>query len=280
MPVVTAYRHGVTAGIPPTPSNHHRAKRAACAGWTPRSTRGNLAFLRSVRVESLDGMGYAITLTLRDCPPTSDDWKRLREAFFSRLRQAGLIRLHWVTEWQRRGVPHLHAAVWVSDHLNVSDLLQHWLDVAGRYGATRRGQHFAPISDSLGWFQYVAKHAARGAAHYQRSPENVPEQWQQRTGRVWGKVGSWDLTEPVRLSLDLVGYHRLRRIVRSWRKADARASGSPRRIVQARRMLACAERKRSAVRGLSEWLPVQQLERVMGLLIAEGADVEVTGHGD
>lgn len=273
MPIITAYRHGVTAGIRNF-SDHERARRGDCAGWTPRSTKGNLKFLRSVRMESLTGHGYAITLTVRDCPPTPGDWARLRRSFVKRLERVGMIRMHWVTEWQRRGVPHLHAAVWTPEPLNTAELYWHWLCVAGCYGAENRGQHLAPISDSLGWFQYVAKHAARGAGHYQRSPQNVPREWGSKTGRIWGKLGSWDLVEPTRHDLDHAGFYRLRRIVRAWRIADARASGSPRRIASARRMLACPDHTRSRVRGLSEWLRLEDLERVLGLLVQQGCALE------
>lgn len=54
-------------------------------------------------------------LTLRHCPPTSDDWTRLVKVLQQRLRRAGLLRWHWVVEWQRRGVPHLHLAVYAQE---------------------------------------------------------------------------------------------------------------------------------------------------------------------
>ena len=77
-------------------------------GWSKTASRNNTKFLRSVYVPDLSGAAVAFTLTIRDCPPTSDDWKILRETFIKRLRRAGMVRLHWLTEWQKRGVPHLH----------------------------------------------------------------------------------------------------------------------------------------------------------------------------
>jgi len=47
--------------------------------------------------------------------PLSDLFS-LRESLAQRLqrefRRAGLSRWHWVVEWQRRGTPHLHLAVY------------------------------------------------------------------------------------------------------------------------------------------------------------------------
>ncbi|WP_216072449.1 hypothetical protein, partial [Acinetobacter baylyi] len=78
-------------------NNHVRAKRGEVNGWSPSASRNNTKFLRSVHVPGLTGAAVAFTLTVRDCPPTSDDWKILRETFIKRLRRAGMVRLHWLT---------------------------------------------------------------------------------------------------------------------------------------------------------------------------------------
>ncbi|WP_425527867.1 rolling circle replication-associated protein, partial [Xylella fastidiosa] len=67
-----------------------------------------------VREDKLTGVGLALTLTVRDCPATAQEWQRMRRAWEKRMKRAGMIRVHWVTEWQRRGVPHLHCAIWFS----------------------------------------------------------------------------------------------------------------------------------------------------------------------
>ena len=69
------------------------------------ATRRNTEFLMSVKTDQLTGAGVALTLTVRDCPPTADDWHRLRRAWEKRMVRAGMLRLHWVTEWQRREFP-------------------------------------------------------------------------------------------------------------------------------------------------------------------------------
>ena len=182
MRTMRVYRHGFTVGTPPGVTTHKRALRDTVEGWSTGATRRNVAFLRSIdetRLEAPDTVGLAFPLTVRDCPPTAKDWQALRRSWVKRLERRGLIRLHWVTEWQRRGVPHLHGCLWMpllgdsAAHVFQS-LFDDWLALAAPYGAGLRGQHVAPITDAVGWFQYMAKHMARGVSHYQRAAENIP----------------------------------------------------------------------------------------------------------
>lgn len=280
MPVLTVYHHGLKGGVAPAPSDHERAKRRACSGWTARSTRSNLEFLRSVNIAELVGLGHTFTLTVRTCPESAAIWDRMRDAFVKRLRRGGLIRLHWVTEWQRRGVPHLHGVAYFADpgddrreYARQDRLIREsWLQVVADYSAERQSQHVTPIEDALGWLKYLAKHAARGQNHYQRSHEAIPAQWQKATGRMWGKSGKWPVVAPVRLELSHAAWFRLRRLVRSYRIADARASGQPVRISLARRMLRAPSVERAETRGISEWIP----DAVQFRLLSYLADA---GHG-
>jgi hypothetical protein len=240
-------------------NSHLRAKREAVAGWTDRSTRSNTRFLYSVDERKLSGDGFALTMTVRDCPNSHAEWHAMRRSFFKRLERMGMLRGHWLTEWQRRGVPHLHAAIWLpetgrSGAFVLHDIQQAWLSVAGEYRALSRGQSIKPIHDNVGWFQYLSKHAVRGLKHYQRSSENMPAGWQ-TTGRMWGHLGEWPMTEPIRFQTDNPGFWAFRRVIRSWRRADARASGDRRRIESAKSMLRCNERPLSSIRGISEWFP-------------------------
>lgn len=277
MPVLKLYHHGLTAGVPPAVNSHARAKRGTVGGWSNASTRSNTRFLYAVEEQHLTGQGFALSLTLGDCPPSHEDWRQLRERFFQRLRDMGLVRAHWLTEWQRRGCPHLHAAVWlprVGDVWQVVRLgdriIAAWLAVSSVYRAGKGGQHVEPINDSIGWFKYLSKHAVRGIRHYQRSPESIPKGWR-RTGRMWGYLGKWPLRESMRLEMSSQAFHVFRRLVRAWRKADARASGDRRRIRAARTMLSCSDARLSAVRGVSEWL---ELDTQLGLI----ANVAALGH--
>ena len=278
MPVIKVYHHGLTAGVPPQMNSHNRVKRESVQGWSYQSIRSNTRFLYSVEESGLTGHGLALTLTVRHCPPTHADWQNLRERFFRRLRHLSrkghkLLRLHWVTEWQRRGVPHLHLALWFDVAVSPHDLLTIWCDLAEPYGARLRGQDAKPITDAVGWFQYLSKHASRGLQHYQRHPENVPEAWE-RTGRMWGYLGDWPRRETMVFDLSGAAFYVFRRWVRAYRRADARKSRNGRRIAQARRMLSCPDPHLSAVRGVSEWIEQDDQTRMLVGLAALGHEVE------
>jgi hypothetical protein len=237
-----------------------------------------MRFLFAVDERALTGQGCAITVTVRDCPPSSAVWHELRRRFEWRLRRMGLIRGHWLTEWQRRGVPHMHQALWFPEPEDPARfygrIFTHWLELAEPYGAQLAGQHFAFIHDAVGWFQYVSKHAARGLHHYQRSPEAIPEGWQFQTGRMWGHLGEWSLRDAMRFDLDGPAFWRFRRMVRSHAKANARATGSGRRIRATRRMLRCTDRPLSTVRGVREWLGESHVLAIFAMLAAQGHRIE------
>lgn len=295
MPVLKVYHHGFTAGVPPTVNNHLRAKRGDVGGWSEQSIRSNTRFLYSVTEKDLTGVGYALTLTLCTCPQSHDDWKRLRNAYFDRLRRMGMVRLHWVTEWQRRGVPHLHAAVWFetppeppSNPLRLDPiprkLIDHWISLTDPDSPRPavKAQHVAPIRDSVGWFKYLSKHAARGLSHYQRSPEGIPPAWKNKTGRMWGHLGTWPTREAIRLELDHGGWFAFRRLIRRWRISQARTDlhphyptqGQRRRLQKARSLLTCSDHSLSAVRGLSEWMEVEEQLRFVAAVAAMGHEVQ------
>lgn len=287
MPVIKVYQHGLTAGCPPSRKNHTPPPRSTVGGWSQSSIRRNTTFLYSVDDSSLTGHGLALTLTVGDCPASSDEWHRLRRSLEHWLRRRGLTRLHWVVEWQRRGVPHLHAAAWFNEPPSpsfIAAIASYWSDLTSHLGTKLRAQSFVPISDAVGWFRYVSKHAARGLSHYQRSPENVPPLWHGRTGRMWGKVGDWPTREALRLDVPLEAFHALRRIVRRWRISDARhalhTAKTPsdsfkarKRLTSARRMLQSTEQKHATIRGLSEWLGIDATLRLVGLLSDNGHEV-------
>jgi hypothetical protein len=276
MPTIKLYHHGLTAGIAPMRNNHSRAKRGDVNGWSTSAARNNTRFLRSVNPHFLTGRSYAFTLTIRDCPETSADWKKLRRALIKRLERLGMIRLHWVTEWQRRGVPHLHGIAFFPEppcygyYQNL--IIQHWIAVAYEYGCKHKAQHVCDVSDLKGWFRYLSKHAARGASHYQRSSENIPSGWV-KTGRVWGHCGDWPVDEPDEMDVTYDFFARFRRIVRAWRISDARADKTDyrnARISSARRMLRCGKQIPSQVRGVSEWISLEQSHLIMDYLRGMG----------
>lgn len=280
MPVVSVYRHGITAGIAPV-SNHKRAKRGEIHGWSAGAVRRNLKFLYSIDERGLTGEGWAFTLTIRDCPPDPASWYSSIELWLLQVKRImHTVRVHWVIEWQRRGVPHLHGAIWFPEGTqggyDVENILIHsWIGHAARFRVSPNAQMVKPIQGVMGWFQYTAKHAARGAKHYQRSSENIPQTWS-KTGRMWSHGGDWPIKEALKLGVENHAYYALRRMARAWRRSDARAtheqalaevsSGSiaPRslqkllearhRITSARTMLRCPKPELSRLRGISEWI--------------------------
>lgn len=278
MPVITVYQHGGTAGTPPMRNDHERAKREEVSGWSSKTARSNTRFLQSVKLDSLTGIGVAFTLTLKNCPATSADWHKLRKAFTMRIQRAGMVRLHWVTEWQRRGVPHLHGVAYFPDdrhpHEYCALIVNHWCQVAQPYVCAIWGQNAKPISDSLGWLQYLAKHASRGAGHYQRSRESIPVGWQERTGRMWGKWGEWDCGDPLKFDVPMPAMHAHRRLFRRWQISESRSKGDWRGVKYARRCLKCNIQTLSTVRGVGGWIPEEVQLAMVHWLADAGYTVE------
>lgn len=272
--LVSAYVNGSTAGSPPPPQSHERAKRGIVKGWSTAAVRRHTKWLYSIDSDQLDGLGLAVTLTVRETPASAAEWTATRRSFIMRLERAGIIRVHWLTEWQRRGAPHLHCAIYFpagTDYLTAFKLiLTAWLDVAGVYGALATAQDIKRIDGVKGWLQYLSKHASRGVRHYQRM--GSPSGWE-KTGRLWGHGGTWPEVEPLQFVLARSTGHRYRRLVRAWTIADARKSADPKRIKWARRMLTCHDVKLSPVRGVSGWVPEVVSLSLIALLIDQGEGV-------
>ena len=262
-----AYLNGMTAGVAPPRSTHVRAKKTAITGWSPSSVRRHTSWLYSIDAESLGehAEGFALTLTLRDCPASPDEWVNLLKRWMEAVMGDGAVRLHWVVEWQRRGVPHLHAAVYypepVRDHQGVVAISQ-WLTRAEQWGPLLGAQHWDRIDGPIGWLQYLSKHAARGVRHYQRT--GAPEGWA-RTGRLWGHRGDWPAVEPARVEVPLEVYWRYRRLLRGWARGDAARRMEWRRHAYSKRMLACPQRGLSTVRGVNIWVPLDVSEQLLAL---------------
>jgi hypothetical protein len=71
MPTLTSYRNGLTAGV--GGGNPSPVKRGQIKGWSAGAVRRHTAWLYSVDAPTLSAgfVGHAVTLTVRDCPPTS-----------------------------------------------------------------------------------------------------------------------------------------------------------------------------------------------------------------
>lgn len=262
---LTVFPNGLTASFPRYGSPPEVAVRGVVNGWSRQATQRLKRWLMSVDGEQLEGVGFAFTLTIRDLPPSADDWSRSRRAFVERLRRLGFSRLQWLTEWQRRGVPHLHGVVFfpVGSAVNPAQVVEHWLQVAAPYLPRAESQAVKPLHGLTGWLQYQAKHSVRGVEHYQRG--QVPKSWQKGTGRLWGHLGAWPLTEQV-IEIGNATFHRFRRLVRSYLVGSAREDlqkavtpkqrrSAARRLAYLPGMLTDSNLRRSRVRAVGEWCP-------------------------
>lgn len=255
--------------------DHERAPRGEIKGWTAATARRHTQWLWQVRADDLDGAGFAITLTLRDTPASADEFHRMRRAWLMRVVRLGATRVHWVIEWQERGTPHLHAAVYFPPLTGGAFDARHaravvaWLDVCDAAGidASWRSQDAKSIDGPLGWLKYLAKHASRGANHYQR--QGAPDGWE-KTGRMWGHTGDWPTTEPIVLDgLNNREFWRLRRLVRNWARNQAAASGDWQRLRYLRRAGRPDNRHQSSYQGVSEWIPEDVSLRLVELFNTE-----------
>lgn len=272
-------RHGGISLCVVRSGDHERAKRGATRGWSVGSVRRHTEWLRSVASGFQRGLGWAFTLTLSECPASADAWTRMRTAWVKRLMRAGASRVHWLTEWQRRGVPHLHGCVYFDEPatgreaiLQRKAIASSWLAVAAEHGAQPQSQVIRTIEGEDGWLRYLAKHCGRGVAHYQRADSNIPAAWQGSTGRLWGYNGDWRYNEVAEERLSQRGFFVLRRLLQRWRLADARTRLlAPRAaIVAARRMLLGPSREVCETRGCSEWLHMDAAGLMIAWLMRQG----------
>ena len=226
MPVVKVYRNGSkavyfgdnTGGDPPTDS-----VRGEIAGWSPDAARRNTLFLMSVATERLTGSGFAYTLTMRETPGSSEEYLAAMEFWRKAVMRSGAIRLHWVVEWQTRGTPHVHCAVYYPEGATVAQRdapAEAWFRYFRRWGVGAQAQYYTEIDRAVGWLKYMAKHAARGAMHYQRV--GFPEGWD-KSGRLWGHRGAWPIGDLDEFELSDVEFVRFRRLVSAYRVAQERA---------------------------------------------------------
>jgi len=275
MPACRLYQHGITASIE-NMGNPNPPIRGNVTGWSPGAARRNTNFLRSVDETALSGEGCALTLTVAKCPDSPDTWRRLTESWIKRQTRSSyqLIRLHWVMEFQRRGVPHLHCAAWydskaddpkqVNGQARTKAVID-WLQLAEPIcGAGIKAQYAREIDGAVGWFQYMAKHCSRSHKHYQRQRAQIPASWAS-CPRVWGHRGDWVTHDPLKVEINHRTFHALRRAVRNMRIAECRSADKVdyRQLSYLRRILKCNEPDKSAVRPVSEWMSINQQSQLL-----------------
>lgn len=159
--------------------------RGAVVGWSAQSARRNSDWLQSVDYGAMRGRSWAVTLTVPGLPSPSE-WRGTVRRFLDWASRRTTA-LHCVTEFQLRGAPHLHVAVWGGDGRElVGWWLAHWP------GSSRRAQHWRRIRTPAMWAQYCAKHGARGVRNVQRNRAVMVGRWRtESAGRLWHVRGDW-----------------------------------------------------------------------------------------
>lgn len=157
--------------------------RGVITGWGAGAARANRDYLQSIDYDQLPAGGYAVTLTTRTLMSPAQ-WRQTRRRLCWWLAKRGAS-AHWVVEWQRRGVPHLHLAVW---GVRGADVVAWWL---AHTDGGRSGQHCRRIDRAAVWAKYCAKHGSRGLSHYQRNRASLVGAWlRESAGRMWGHMGA------------------------------------------------------------------------------------------
>lgn len=257
MATVTLRENGTVVGFGPAgrpPGSGGR--RSVVAGWSEGSARRLLHRLFEVRAGDLPEHGLTGTFTF-DRDLSSDEFQQIRAAWVNYLRQSASL-VTWVVEWTARGRPHLHVALY--DYKgDAAHLVLKWMDLLRRSGFRPRfkAQHAEEVWGAVGWLAYLAKHAGRGVAHYQR--QGLPPGWTS-TGRLWGFNGAWPRTEPRKANVPADFARSYRDALDAW--MDAR-----------RTALALPQDPHTGVeipreyRGVSVWIPLEDAMLLLEPLI-------------
>lgn len=311
MPTISIRQHGVSATRNQTVVNpatgeivkltaFQPPERTATKGWTPNVARRNEQRLQQIDFDGIDGVPAFVTLTMPSGQMgevSAADFHGWLKRWIQYMKRHGMSHYYWILEFQASGNPHLHVLVWLDhdcDPLEQYKALRSWVGILNKsdVGARLQGQIWEDIdvggelvvdgervpAHPERVLMYLAKHAARGVAHYQRQIENMPDDWQYRSGRVWGHDRGLPLREQEDVETDYPTFHRFRRLVRRWRLAEARGIKDAERrraaILQARRSLRCSRRDVSPYRGVSAWLPADVASQLLDAAEAMGGDYE------
>lgn len=311
MPTISIRQHGVSASkfqqiVNPDTGEIVKLtaftppERTATKGWTVNVARRNEQRLQQIDFDAVEGFPVFVTLTMPSgqmSEVSAAEFHGWLKRWLQFMKRHGLRHYYWILEFQASGNPHLHVLAWLDrdwDALEQYHALRSWVGILNKsdVGARIQGQIWESI-DVGGTItvdgetvpahpervlMYLAKHAARGVAHYQRQIANMPEDWQYRSGRVWGHDRSLPLREQEDVETDYPTFWTFRRLVRRWRLAEARvikdADRRRQAISQARRSLRCSRRDVSPYRGVSAWIPSDVASALLDAAEAMGGDYE------
>ena len=305
MPTISIRQHGVSASkfqqiVNPDTGEivkltaFQPPEHTATRGWTVNVARRNEQRLQQVDFDGIDGVPAFVTLTMPSqqmLDVSASMFHGWLKSWLRYMKRHGMAHYYWILEFQASGNPHLHVLVWL-DHewepLETYRALRSWVGILDKSGVGARIQGQIWENIDVGGelvvdgervlahpervLMYLAKHAARGVAHYQRQIENMPEDWQYRSGRVWGHDRGLPLCAQQDVETDYPTFHRFRRLVRRWRCSEARAIKDPERrrmaILQARGMLKCSRPDISPYRGVSAWIPSDVASQLLDAAIS------------
>lgn len=311
MPTISIRAHGVSASKFQQVANPETGEivklaafqppeRTATKGWTPNVARRNEQRLQQIDFDAIDGIPAFVTLTMpaqQMGDVSAAMFHGWLKSWLRYMKRHGLQHYYWILEFQASGNPHLHVLVWLDhdcDPLETFKALRSWVGILNKSGVGARLQGQIWESIDVGGeitvdgervpahpervLMYLAKHAARGVAHYQRQVENMPEDWKYRSGRVWGHDRGLPLREQLDVECDYPTFWAYRRLVRRWRLAEAQGIADPERrrmaIRQARGMLKCPRSDISPYRGISAWVPSDVASALLDAAEAMGGDYE------
>ena len=175
-------------------------------------------------------VGYTLTLTQAKDDMSAEEYSAAIARFEKRIKRMAGFRcclLH--TEFQGRRAAHLHGTIFFNGYPGAQaqdEIVRHWLEVAAAQGwdAQPIAQEVKRMTNAVEWWQYCEKHGERSAAHRQRSPESMPENWKTNSGRMWRKFGDWSglIVEPVAAVATGAQWTRARRNAVRWQAAQLR----------------------------------------------------------
>ena len=196
----------------------------------------------------------------------------VRRRYEKRLRRSGVSLWTWLTEWQRRQVPHLHGMAYFSDPIELQNLLQAWIECAAAYGPRITSQHVRHVERVSGWFEYLGKHAGRSAQNYQRAPELIPPGWKGKTGRMWGRSGEWPTIARKEVEVPWRVFWQFRRLETRYQAAKARRQGDRRRVRYFRQYRARMDQEYSYSGPLPrDWIPEEDSWKLLTLAYRLGS---------
>lgn len=202
MPTVSIRAHGVSATrnqqlVNPDTGEimkltaFNQPERTATRGWTPNVARRNEQRLQQIDFDAVEGFPAFVTLTMPSgqmSEVSAVEFHGWLKRWLQFMKRHGLRHYYWILEFQASGNPHLHVLAWLNhdwDALEQFKALRSWVGILNKSGVGARLQGQIWENIDVGGeitvdgetvpahpervLMYLAKHAARGVAHYQRS---------------------------------------------------------------------------------------------------------------